>query len=97
MKLIVELDKLDAHVEKVKLNLHGKQQELNVIKWYDVAFSITHEDINTKMYAPTTVPFKEGMTEANIIQIAAREVLPGQIAIAYDLIEKEREKEKDGN
>lgn len=79
MKLVIELSKLQATTDKE-----------NRIKWYDVGFNIEQPN-GTMMYAPTTVTFKSDMTEIDVIKIAAREVLPGQIAIAYSILQSEIE------
>ena len=66
----------------------------------DVGFEIIHSNGVTQ-FAPTTIPLntKSGsMSDSEVLKIAARDIIPGQIALAYEyalaqLEETEEEKE----
>lgn len=65
-------------IERTKYEEHDK--------YYEVAFTITDED-GYNMYTPVTV-FKyellgANVTEAQIMELATKQVLPGQVALYY--------------
>lgn len=92
MKFTVELVKFEpTYTISTEKDDDGNDKEVKTVNHWDLAFEIIHEN-NIHQFTPTTVyPHQmQEATEANIVELAARNTLPGQVAMAYQLA-KERE------
>lgn len=94
VKFSVEL----THINTVAAQFEDEERKiLKKAGHVEIGFEIIHSN-GIVQYAPTTIPITSPqMSDASIIQQAAKEILPGQIAMAYqfslEMLEAESEKE----
>lgn len=64
--------------------LYNEDNTIKKLGWIDIGFEITHSN-GVIQYAPTTIMLTKGsLTDSEVIEQAAKEVIPGQIAMAYN-------------